>query len=309
MLNRAIVTGGCGFIGSLLVEMLVAQKVEVVVIDDLSSGDESNLDGIDCVLLKNDVTDYSSLKNAFTVYKPDVVFHLAAKKRTSCDNSPMLDLLGNAGSAMTVARACVESGVKRLVYSSTGSVYGNTPMPITEQSACQPLTYYGVSKLTAENYIKMFHRIHGLEYVILRYFHVYGPKQRSADNAGGVIGIFCRRAIEGKPLVIFGDGQQVRLFTFVGNVANATYRAGVCAPEFCNTVYNVTSNAPISIRQVADQITKHVAKGKIEHKPARRGDIKSWSVSNKKIQCLDVVHWMRFKDGLDLTFDWYAGML
>jgi len=94
MLNRAIVTGGCGFIGSLLVEKLVAQKVKVVVMDDLSSGNEKNLDGIDCILLKNDVTDYSSLKNAFTVYKPDVVFHLAAKKRTSCDNTIGSYILG-----------------------------------------------------------------------------------------------------------------------------------------------------------------------------------------------------------------------
>ena len=303
-MHNVIVTGGYGFIGSHLVNLLSVYGVNVTIVDDLSAGD---IDNVKCKhsFYERDICDYNSLLSVFRLVKPDVVFHLAVSKGRDCFKNPQKDLSVNAGGTVNVLRCCQQTKVKRLVFSSTGSVYGKTErLPVTENAPTNPRTYYGVSKLCAENYIKMFNRIYGIEYNILRYFHVYGPRQRCKDNAGGVVGIFCRRAIEKQPIFITGDGSQKRLFTSVMDIVKATVKAA--NSEQKNQIYNVTSNMPLSILDLAEMVGQFFGNVEIKHIQERIGEVFDWDVSNRKIKEIGMDKWIKPQIGLPETFDWYS---
>ena len=226
----ALVTGGAGFIGSNIVDALIARGEDVVVVDDLSTGRRANLDGAlarGAALHELDVCDADALQALFAEVRPELVFHLAAQidvRRSVAD--PAADARVNVEGTINVLAAAQASGARRVVYSATGgAVYGEAQqVPTPEDAPAQPLAPYGQGKLSGEGYLALFTRLHGLSTVSLRYANVYGPRQDPLGE-GGVIAIFCGCFAEGRTPTIYGDGEQTRDYVYVGDVVAANLRA------------------------------------------------------------------------------------
>lgn len=307
--TRAVVTGGAGFIGSHLVEALLADGLEVVSVDNYSSGKQENLahlrsnsrlEVVDC-----DITDKAAL--APHIAGADIVFHEACSKMTMCLTDPARDLEVNAQGTFNLLELAREHGVRKFIHASTGSVYGDAQYyPTDEAHPVNPNSYYGVSKLAGEKYVRAFHHLYGLDAVILRYFHVYGPRQEMGD-LGGVTCIFGRRAVRNEPLIIFGDGSQLRSFTYVGDVVNIN-RLVARTPGISGEAYNCASGIRVTIQELADAVLAHYGKQHlgILYRDWKIGDIKVFDVSNEKIRKLGMEFQMPFKDGLARTLDWLA---
>jgi UDP-glucose 4-epimerase len=226
----ALVTGGAGFIGSNLVDALLARGERVVVVDDLSTGRRENLDAAlerDAELRELDVCDAGALRALFEQVRPQLVFHLAAQidvRRSVTD--PAADARVNVEGTINVLAAAQAAGARRVVYSATGgAVYGEAEqVPTPEDAPAKPLAPYGQGKLSGEGYCALFARLHGLSTVALRYSNVYGPRQDPLGE-GGVIAIFCGCLAEGRTPTIYGDGEQTRDYVYVGDVVAANLRA------------------------------------------------------------------------------------
>jgi UDP-glucose 4-epimerase len=227
---RALVTGGAGFIGSNLVDALLARGDEVVVIDDLSTGRESNLDGArakGAELIGADIRDAERIAQAIAEARPETIFHLAAQidVRKSV-SEPGWDASINVEGTANVLEAARRAGVQRVVNTSTGgAIYGDVDtIPSPESTPPAPMAGYGTSKFCAEQYCSLYARLHGLSTVTLRYGNVYGPRQDPLGEAG-VIAIFCGRLMDGGRPRIYGDGRQTRDYVYVGDVVAANLAA------------------------------------------------------------------------------------
>jgi len=303
--SKALVTGGAGFIGSHLVEELLNMGIEVTSIDNYIGGKHENLANLPNQQLLNevncDVTDYKDLRKYFTGI--DVVFHQAASKKTICLNDPRMDLRINAEGTFNILELSRDFGVKKVVHASTGSVYGEAQyFPQDENHPLVPTSYYGVSKLAGEKYVKAFEHLYDLDTTVLRYFHVYGPRQESADNKGGVVAIFCRRVAADLPVIIHGDGTQQRSFTYVKDVVRANLLAAM-SPKSKGEVYNCASALKITISQLAGLIGQVFGKNNlvIEHQDWLPGDIKVFDIDHSKIESLGLSEWTSFEKGLNET--------
>jgi len=306
-IRKALVTGGAGFIGSHLIEALVERGVEVVSFDDYSAGKKENLDSVrsrkNFIEFDGDVTDPAAIHKAMAGV--DTVFHQAASKKTVCMRDPSRDLAVNGGGALLLLQAAVDLGVSKFVHASTGSVYGEpVKFPQTETHRLRPVSYYGVSKLAGESYVNTFGHLFGMDITILRYFHVYGPRQESSD-VGGVVSIFLRRALAGQPLIIHGDGQQMRTFTWVGDVVEANIRAATRTISRGKT-YNCASGIRVTVKDLASKVLERVdARVPIQHGDPLPGDIREFDVDNSLItKELDMSFEKDFDKGLGYTLDW-----
>jgi nucleoside-diphosphate-sugar epimerase len=306
-IRRALVTGGAGFIGGHLVEALIDRGIDVVSMDDYSAGHAENLskvrDSKHFTEAKGDVTDPVAIRRARDGV--DTFFHQAASKKTVCMRDPSRDLEVNGGGALRLLQAAVELKVEKFVHASTGSVYGEpVTLPQTEEHRLQPVSYYGVSKLAGESYVKTFAHLFGLDATVLRYFHVYGPRQESSD-VGGVVSIFLRRALQQQPLVIHGDGKQMRSFTWVGDLVEANLRAAT-RPVARGKTYNCASGIKVTVGDLAGRVLKRVnPSGHIEHGQPLVGDIREFDVDNSLIKKdLGLEFELDFDRGLNQTLDW-----
>jgi UDP-glucose 4-epimerase len=299
---RILVTGGAGFIGSHIVDGLVAQGCAAAVFDDLSSGKRENL-GAGTSLVVGDVRDEQAVKAAVPVGM-DCVFHLAAQidVRRAVED-PGFDAQVNVGGTISVLNACVDEHVRRFVMSSTGgALYGEPPtLPANEQSVIQPLSPYGVSKYCAEQYVGYFHRMYGLETVILRYANVYGPRQ-DPNGEAGVIGIFARRILLGQPCIVYGDGEQTRDFVFVDDVA----RANMLAMQGPLGTFNIGTGVETSLNQLLaafEHVVGH-AVGR-EYAPARTGEVRRIALDAAMARrALGWTPSVSLEDGLARTLAW-----
>ena len=227
---RALVTGGAGFIGSNLVDALLARGDEVAVIDDLSTGRRENLAGAlsaRAVLHEADIRDAALMRSLVAETKPEVIFHLAAQidvRKSVTD--PAADARINVEGTINVLEAARKANVARVVNTSTGgAIYGDVgTIPSPETTPPAPMAGYGASKFCAEQYCSLYARLHGLSTVTLRYGNVYGPRQDPLGEAG-VIAIFCGRLMDGGRPTIYGDGRQTRDYVFVGDVVAANLAA------------------------------------------------------------------------------------
>jgi UDP-glucose 4-epimerase len=239
---RAIVTGGAGFIGSHVVDLLVARGDEVVVIDDLSRGKRDNVNpGANLVVA--DIRDEEAVRETFGEAQPDACLHLAAQAdvRVSVQR-PDFDADVNVLGTIRLLEAAREAGA-RIVFSSTGgAIYGECPEPATESAPLEPLSQYGTSKLAGEEYLATYNRLYGSEHTALRYGNVFGPRQDPHGEAG-VIAIFLGRLAKGEAPHIFGDGTQERDYVYVGDVAAVT----VAALERPAGVFNVGTGVATSV--------------------------------------------------------------
>jgi UDP-glucose 4-epimerase len=273
---KALVTGGAGFIGSNLVDRLVADGHEVVVLDNLSTGRRENLAAalprID--FREGDLRDRTAVADA--VQGCEVVFHQAALAAVARSVENPLEVTEvNVGGTLNVLNAARESGARRVVFASSSSVYGDTPtLPKVETMTLSPRSPYAASKAAGESYLTAFHATYGLEGVALRYFNVYGPRQDPRSRYAAVVARFLDAARAGRPAVVYGDGRQTRDFTWVGDVVDACVRAS-SAPRAPEGPMNLGGGKRISILDLAAAVGR-AAGASIEpmHEPARLGDVR-----------------------------------
>jgi UDP-glucose 4-epimerase len=287
-ITRALVTGGAGFIGSHIVDELVARGIETYVIDNLSTGTLDNLEqhrGSSLLhFVAGDAREAEALLHDTNI---DVVFHEAAIASVPRSVShPMLVHDVNVNMTLHLLNYCVKAGVKRFVFASSAAVYGILEGRATEDMACRPNSPYGAGKLAVEDYLHAYRRTYGLETVMLRYFNVYGTRQRFSDYSG-VITIFINKLLDGDRPVIFGDGLQVRDFVHVDDIV----QANMLAMESANAVgemFNVASGRATSILELVKTVKELVGAADIEHQfaPQRPGDTKLGLASIDKIRAV-----------------------
>jgi UDP-glucose 4-epimerase len=264
---RAIVTGGAGFIGSHVVEALLARGDDVTVVDDLSSGKRGNVpEG--ARLVECDIRD--GLGAVFAEARPEVCFHLAAQVdvRASVER-PAEDAGVNVLGTVEVLEAARAHGAQVVFSSTGGAIYGECDGPAPEGSERRPLAPYGVSKLAGEEYLAAYNRLHGTRHVSLRYGNVYGPRQDPHGEAG-VVAIFFGRLAEGEPAKIFGDGVQTRDYVYAGDVAGAT----LAAAGHDGGVFNVGTGIETSVLELYE-LCRRIAgsSAEAEQAPARLGEL------------------------------------
>ena len=278
-MRRVLVTGGAGFIGSNLVRALLDRGDEVRVLDNFSTGSRSNLEGLGIEIVEGELRSYERVHNA--VRGVDTVFHLGALGSVPRSvQDPLTSSAVNIEGTLNVLLAARDEGIRRVVFSSSTSVYGSSrEMPTTEASPPDPLSPYGVAKLAAERYCLAFSRVyHSFETVVLRYFNVFGPRQSPSSQYAAVIPRFITAIAAGSPIAIHGDGEQSRDFTYVDNVVDATIRAAH-ADGASGSAFNVAGGSPASVNHVAETIGQLLGKPVLkEMQPPRAGDIRdSWA--------------------------------
>ena len=305
---KVLVTGGAGFIGSHVVEELIVKGYEVRVLDNLSTGRLENLKNVEetVEVIIGNVRDYGKVLEA--VNGVDAVIHEAALASvTRSIEDPLTVNQVNLEGTLNLLKACVELGVKKLIYASSSSIYGDTPtLPKREDMKPNPLSPYAVSKYAGEEFCRVFHKVYGLEAVALRYFNVYGPRQQYGPYSG-VITIFINRLLNGQPPIIFGDGEQTRDFTYVKDVAEATVKA-LEANQVGGEAINIASSSPISINNLASLLIELM--GFKEVKPLytepRKGDVKySYADIHKAEALLGWKPRTSLTEGLIKTIDWF----
>jgi UDP-glucose 4-epimerase len=271
---RALVTGGAGFIGSHLVDALLAAGHEPTIVDHLDPARAANFEPAaarGARLVRADVTDVPRMLGAFAQARPEVVFHLAAQidVRRSVED-PSTDAHVNIGGTAAVLEAARQAGVRRVVLASTAGVYGDPErLPTPETAPLAPLSPYGAGKAAAEAYMSMFSRLHGLSTLSLRMSNVYGPRQNPHGEAG-VVAIFCAAAAEGRQITVFGDGAQTRDFVFVEDVVAAFLSA---AASDAQGALNVSTGTETSLGQLVETLGVARADG-----PSRLGEIRRSSL-------------------------------
>lgn len=307
--KRALVTGGAGFIGSHLCERLAQLGLSVYSLDDFSTGKRENiipltkkyknLKSIEC-----DITDFKKTEKYLKKYKFDIVFHQAASKKTICLKDPKRDLEVNGKGALGLLQLAHKYKVKKFIHASTGSVYGEPKFkPQTEDHPLNPTSYYGVSKLAGERYVALFNTLYDMDTTILRYFHVYGPRQEFSPY-GGVVAIFIRNFLNNETPVIHGTGKQERSFTYVDDVVNANILVAI-DKRTKGQVYNCASGIKVTVKELLDVIAQSfgIKKPKAKHDDWLVGDIKEFDVSNAKIKKLGLKFTRNIKPGVDVTIE------
>lgn len=307
--KKAVVTGGAGFIGSHLAELLAERGHHVIILDDLSSGKKANVE----LLLKKTNVEFilGSITNLPMLQQlcksVDFVFHQAAIPSVpkSVEN-PLASHEVNITGTLNVLLAARDSGAKKVIFASSCAVYGDTStVPVREVMVPNPNSPYAVTKLAGEHYCEAFRRIYGLHSVCLRYFNVYGPRQDPNSQYAAAIPKFISRALDGNPPIIFGDGEQTRDFVFVKDVAEANI---IAAQSDVFGLFNIGSGTGISINKLTHLITKLVG-NKLEpiHQEARAGDIKHSRADISKAKALGYKPKHDLEDGLGATVKWFNG--
>ncbi|UFJ39156.1 NAD-dependent epimerase/dehydratase family protein [Brevibacillus humidisoli] len=278
---NVLVTGGAGFIGSHLVEKLLAAGHRTIVVDNESSGLRQYVPA-DAIYYNLDICD-ERLRDVIKEEKPEIIVHLAAQSVVPVSvRDPALDAQINIQGLIGLLEAARQQQVRKVIYASTAAVYGEpASVPIVEEMAGHLLSPYAVSKYAGEGYLAAYHHLYGIAYTAFRFANVYGPRQL-AKSDGGVVAIFTELIRYGKTLTINGDGEQTRDFIFVGDVTDAMIRAFDKAD---NQVLNLSTGLPTSINQLIDEL-EQVARTRVarEYGPPRPGDIRHSCLSNEKMK-------------------------
>jgi len=305
---RYLVTGGAGFIGSNITDELVRRRHDVVVLDDLSAGKESNLSAVagKIQFVRGSICDAETLASACRGV--DFVLHLAA--RTSVPRSvkdPVEMNHVNIDGTLNVLVAARDAKVRRVVFAASSSAYGESPtLPKVETMVPVPISPYGVSKFVGELYAQVFGRVYGLENVSLRYFNVFGPRQDPSSPYSGVLSKFCTALLAGQQPVVYGDGEQSRDFTYIENVVDATLRAAE-ATGVSGMVLNVGTGGRYTLNHtlaLLEKISGRPARAKYD--PPRAGDIlHSQADISAARRLLGYEPRIGFEEGLRRTWEWY----
>jgi len=309
MPRTALVTGGAGFIGSNLVRALLERGDDVRVLDNFSTGNRANLEGLDVEIVEGELRSYERVHNA--VRDTEVVYHLGALGSVPRSvQDPLTSNAVNVEGTLNVLLAARDVGVRRVVFSSSTSVYGSSrQLPTSETTPPDPLSPYGVAKLAAERYCISFSRVYeSFESVVLRYFNVFGERQSPSSQYAAVVPLFITAIATGLPVQIHGDGEQSRDFTYVGNVVDATILAAE-APEASGEAFNIAAGSPASINTIADTIASILGEPVTrEYLPSRAGDIRdSWADLSKAERILGYHPSIGLEEGLRRTVGFLCG--
>lgn len=309
---RILVTGGAGFIGSNLVRSLLARGDAVRVLDDFSTGKRENLDGLagDLEVVEGDVRDAKTCAEACR--GAEAVFHEAAIGSVPRSvEDPLSTHHVNVDGTLNLLVAARDAEVRRFVYASSSSVYGDAPEEVKDESLRpRPLSPYAVSKLAGELYTVVFSHVYGLEGVALRYFNVFGPRQDPHSMYAAVVPKFVSALLEGGPPTIFGDGEQTRDFTYVENVVRANLLALECPADACGKAYNVACGASISVNELFRLVRSEVGDEAAHVKPVyaaeRPGDVRDSLASIRLAESeLGYVPTVGVEEGIRLTVEWF----
>ncbi len=302
--RKALVTGGAGFIGSHVVNRLLSEGYQVAVIDDLSAGKLRNLNPA-ATFHHSDIT-RESVMDIFQREQPDLVFHLAARVSVaSSTKDPVDDAEVNVIGTLRLLDASRRLGIDKFIFSSTGgAIYGNPEVKLcTEDSLPGPISPYGLSKCLAEQYVELFHRLYRLNYTILRYGNVYGPRQDPHGEAG-VIAIFAQTMLEGRQPLIFGDGDQERDFIYVADVVESNIQA---INRGDNRTYNIGTGEGISINHIFESLKSCLHyRWEPEHRPRRPGEVHKISLEcSRALQELGWRPQTSLEEGLQHTVEYF----
>lgn len=254
---NVLVTGGAGFIGSHVAEILGNDGYKVLVLDDLSGGYLENIYSLKNVeFIQGSITDYSLINTLFEKYQFENVYHFAAYAAEGLSHFiKRYNYENNLVGSVNLINSAINHGAKKFVFTSSIAVYGKNQLPMTEDLTPNPEDSYGISKLAVEKELEISHKMFGLEYIIFRPHNVYGERQNIWDRYRNVIGIFINQVLHGKPLTLFGDGTQTRAFTYIGDIAPIIAHS-VRYPEATNSIFNVGSDEVTTVGNLASLIMK-----------------------------------------------------
>jgi len=310
---KALVTGGGGFIGSNLARALLTRGDEVRIIDDFSTGRRENVAGVegDLELVEATIEDRQAVSSA--MLGVDYVFHQAAlpSVKRSVDD-PITTHAVAATGTLNVLVAARDAGVKRVVYASSSSAYGNTPvLPKEESMATSPLSPYAVAKLTGEQYCKAFAHVYGMETVALRYFNVFGPHQDPTSHYSAVIPLFATALLEGRIPTVHGDGEQTRDFTYIDNAVQANLKAAAADERSSGEAMNIACGERVSLNQLLGVLAKiiGVTDYEVTHTDPRPGDVRdSLADISKARNLIGYEPEVMLEEGLRKTVDWFSAL-
>ncbi len=299
---KVLLTGGCGFIGSHVQDLYIENGFEVVVVDNLSSGKIEHLNP-KAKFYKIDITEKECLKEVFEMEKPDIVNHHAAQISViNSTRNPQEDARINILGTLNLLELSINYGLKRFLFSSSGgAIYGDPIyLPCDELHPVDPLSPYGISKYAGEMYIRYYHKTFGLDYVILRYGNVYGPRQDPYGEAG-VVAIFGKNMLEDKDCYIFGDGNQERDFVYVGDVAKANLMLTV-AENLKERIFNVGTGKGTSVNELFSLMKKITGyKKDAVYNEARRGEVYKVYLNVDRLRKFGWKDEITFEEGIKRT--------
>ncbi len=302
-MSKILVTGGAGFIGSTLVDRLIKAKHQVIIIDNLSSGRKEYLNS-KAKFYKLNISS-PKVKEVFQTEKPEFVYHLAAQievPKSMLD--PVHDNQVNVLGGLNILENARRQGVKKIVFSSTGgAIYGDTEeIPTTEHCPTYPVSFYGIHKLTFEKYLNCYYQVYDLDYTILRFANVYGPRQFKGGEAG-VISIFIANAVNNLPSIQYGDGKQTRDFVYVDDVVRALDLAREIT---CHGEINISWGREISLLDIREAIEKSLAHNIIINSaPGKKGEQRRSCLSHERAK--SVLNWepkINLEEGIRRTIEW-----
>lgn len=304
---KVLVTGGAGFIGSFIVEEMIEKGWEPIVVDDLSTG---NLNFVpkNTPFYNIDIRS-ESLEQVFRMHSPRVVIHQAAQVSVEFSSrQPLTDCEINTVGTLNVLKLCAKYKVSKFIYASSAAVYGTAKeVPITEDHRVLPISFYGLSKYSAEQYIHLYNQLFGLDYTILRYSNVYGMRQNMHGEAG-VVSIFVNKAIKEQQLTVYGDGSQTRDFVFVRDIARANVQA---VTYVGNETFNIGTNQPVSLNVLIAVLQQSLSQPlEITYADPRPGDIKDSYLSYERAR--ELLGWepqTSFVKGINETVAYYKKLV
>lgn len=295
--NKVLVTGGAGFIGSHIVEKLLENNYNVIIIDNLSSGSIENIPNSDTLKFYQLNIEKDDLELVFQKETPDYVIHLAAQTSVNFSIShPYYDANMNVMASIKLLELCKKYNIRKFITASSAAIYGNPKyLPIDENHPTEPMSQYGLSKLTMEKYIKLS----GIPYIIFRFSNAYGPRQKSSKESG-VVAIFNNAMKNNEPINIYGDGEQIRDFIYVEDIANICIKAINSNVE--NEIINFSTNKGVSLNQLF-KVMKSLYNYTLNanYLPERIGDIKNSILSNDKAyNLLKFTNYTKLEKGLEI---------
>jgi UDP-glucose 4-epimerase len=309
---KALVTGGAGFIGSNLVRALLAVGHDVRVLDNFATGNRANLAGVadDIQIAEGELRSYERVHNA--VRGVEVVFHLGALPSVPRSvHDPLTTSAVNVEGTLNVLLAARDEGVRRVVFASSSSVYGNSgALPRKESASPDPIAPYAVAKLAAERYCVSFSRVYAIETVALRYFNVFGPRQDPTSQYAAVVPKFVAAIAANRPVSIYGDGRQSRDFTYVETIVDANLLAAD-APGVSGAVLNIATGSPVTVNALADTIGLLLgASVQKNYLPSRPGDVRdSWADIGEAARLLRYEPSIGLEEGLEKTVRFFEAGL
>jgi UDP-glucose 4-epimerase len=292
--KRILVTGGAGFIGSHLVDLLIKNRFDVYVIDDLSGGFKRNVHP-KAFFHKLDLRDAKKTDRLISKIKPTIVFHLAANAaENKAQFSPIDITTRNWNTFINTLVPSIKSGMKRIVVTSSIAVYGSLQTPFKETAKPEPEDLYGIAKLMMEESLKVLSTVHGFEYVVTRPHNVYGPRQNMTDPYRNVVTIFMNAILKGEQYFIYGDGKQKRCFSYVEDVVDAIYKCGI--EPVANKTFNIGSDKDWSLLELSETIQKVAGvKNHSKHLPERPQEVKN-AISDHAL----ARKYLKYKDSVSL---------